>query len=61
MAPFCSFYKILGDTENVINSAINTQKENIEYTFTIKKQNDFIGLIALKNIDKRNRKIEIGY
>ena len=59
--PFVEFTKELKDSENFVNSVVNATKDKFEFTFTIRKQNEFIGLIGLKDSDKINRITEIGY
>ena len=59
--PFVAYTQELKDTENFVNSILNSPEEKFEYTFTIRKQNQFIGLIGLKDSDKTNRITEIGY
>ena len=59
--PFVAYTQELKDTENFVNSVVNSPKEKFEYTFTIRKQNLFIGLIGLKDSDRINRITEIGY
>ncbi len=59
--PFVAFTKEIKDTENFVNAVVNTPKDEIEYTFTIKVKNEFAGLIALKDTDRLNKKTEIGY
>ncbi|MEH6537406.1 MAG: GNAT family N-acetyltransferase [Psychroserpens sp.] len=59
--PFVAFTQELKDTENFVNSVVNAPEDKFEYTFTIRKQNEFVGLIGLKDSDKINRITEIGY
>ena len=59
--PFVAYTQELKDTENFVNSIVNSPEEKFEYTFTIRKQNLFIGLIGLKDSDKTNKITEIGY
>nr|WP_321237573.1 GNAT family N-acetyltransferase [uncultured Psychroserpens sp.] len=59
--PFVAYTKELNDTINFVSSVVNSPKEKFEYTFTIRKQNQFIGLIGLKDSDRTNRITEIGY
>lgn len=59
--PFVADTLELKDSENFVNSVVNSPEEKFEYTFTIRKQNQFIGLIGLKGSDKTNRITEIGY
>lgn len=59
--PFVAFTKELKYTENFVKSVVNAPKAKFEYTFTIRLNNKFVGLIALKDSDKANRRTEIGY
>ncbi|MCG8183973.1 GNAT family N-acetyltransferase [Tenacibaculum piscium] len=59
--PFVSFTQEIKDTEKFVNSIINVPQEKLEHTFTIRKQNQFIGLIGLKNTNKTTKTTEIGY
>ncbi|MDT0294854.1 GNAT family protein [Mesonia ostreae] len=59
--PFVEFTKEIKDTENFVKSVINIPKDNFEFTFTIRRKNEFVGLIGLKGTDKANKKTEIGY
>jgi len=59
--PFVEFTQKPEDSENFVKSMVNTQKETFEFTFTIRKQGEFVGLIGFKDSDKSNKKTEIGY
>lgn len=59
--PFVAYTHELKDTENFVNSVANASEDKFEYTFTIRKQNQFVGLIGLKDSDRTNRITEIGY
>ncbi len=59
--PFVAFTKELKDTQRFVDSIINVPKDKIEYTFSIRKESQLIGLIGLKNSDLANKKTEIGY
>ena len=59
--PFVENTKKITDTESFVKSVINTPIDNKEYTFSIRKQNELIGLIGLKSTDRLNKKTEIGY
>ncbi|WP_437824095.1 GNAT family N-acetyltransferase [Tenacibaculum mesophilum] len=59
--PFVAYTKELKDTESFVNSVVNVPEEKLEYTFTIRKQDEFIGMIGLKDTDILNKKTEIGY
>lgn len=53
--------KKISDTESFVKSVIEKPKERKEFTFTIRKQDEFIGLIGLDPTDTLNKKTEIGY
>ena len=53
--------KNIGDTEAFVKSIVSKPKERKEYTFTIRKQDELIGLIGLDPTDTSNKKTEIGY
>jgi ribosomal-protein-serine acetyltransferase len=59
--PFVAFTKEISDTEKFVDSVINAPEDRFEYVFTIRKENEFIGLIGFKDTDKLNKKTEIGY
>ncbi len=59
--PFVESTKDLSDTISYVESILNTPDEKLEYVFTILKQNTFVGLIGLKDIDQHNKRAEIGY
>lgn len=59
--PFVESTKELSDTEKFTESVINAPEDRFEYIFTIRKQNNFIGLTGFKDTDKLNKKTEIGY
>lgn len=59
--PFVEFTKEITDTEKFVDSVINAPEDKFEYVFTIRKQNEFVGLIGFKDTDKLNKKTEIGY
>jgi len=59
--PFVEFTKEISDTEKFVDSIINASEDKFEYVFTIRKRNEFIGLIGFKDTDKLNKKTEIGY
>jgi len=56
--PWINSTKSQKDTENFINSIINSEKDLV---FIIKHQLNFAGIIGLKEIDVLNHRAEIGY
>lgn len=40
---------------------VNAPQDRIEYVFSIRKGDRFVGLIGLKDTDEQNKKTEIGY
>ncbi|MFV0539838.1 MAG: GNAT family N-acetyltransferase [Aestuariibaculum sp.] len=59
--PFVAYTKQLLDTEVFVKSVVNAPKDKFEYVFTIRIQDEFVGVIGFKDTDWRNRKTEIGY
>lgn len=59
--PFVAYTKEISDTEQFVNSVVNAPEDRFEYIFTIKKCDEFVGLIGFKDTDKQNKKTEIGY
>ncbi len=59
--PFVEFTKELSDTEGFVNSIANAPQDRFEFVFTIRKSDEFIGLIGFKDTDRVNKKTEIGY
>lgn len=59
--PFVASTNSLEDIEIFVSSVINTPKDNFEYTFTISKLDEFVGLIGFKSSDKQTKKTEIEY
>ncbi len=59
--PFVDFTKEVSDTEKFIESVLSQMKNQRDYTFTIRKNHQFVGLIGLKETDVYNRKTEMGY
>lgn len=59
--PFVEFTKELKDTKAFILSLINAPKTTFEYVFTIRQNEQIIGLIGFKSTDHTNKKTEIGY
>lgn len=59
--PFVEFTQKLSDTEKFVSSAVNAPEEKLEYLFTIRKQEEFVGIIGFKDTDKANKRTEIGY
>lgn len=59
--PFVIFTKTVSDSEAFVNSVINASRERFELQFTVRRQDQFIGLIGFKDTDRTNKKTEIGY
>jgi ribosomal-protein-serine acetyltransferase len=59
--PFVAYTNVLADTENYIASIVNAPADSFELVFTIRLQDEFVGLIGFKDTDKQNHKTEIGY
>jgi len=59
--PFVELTKEIADTEAFVDSIVNASEDSFEYVFTIRKRNEFIGLIGFKSTDHLNKKTEIGY
>jgi len=59
--PFVSFTNDLSDTEKFVKSVINAPENRFEYIFTIRKNNQFAGIIGFKDTDRLNKKTELGY
>ncbi|MFO7865066.1 MAG: GNAT family protein [Salinivirgaceae bacterium] len=59
--PFVAFTQTVADSEQFVNCVINAPEEHFEYVFSIRKNNNFIGLIGFKDTDNQNRKTEMGY
>jgi ribosomal-protein-serine acetyltransferase len=59
--PFVAFTKELSDSEQFVDAVLNTPIQKLEFTFSIRKNGEFIGIIGNKNTDKLNKKTEIGY
>jgi ribosomal-protein-serine acetyltransferase len=59
--PFVEFTKKESDSEEFVDSVLSVPTEKSEYIFTIRKCNEFAGLIGFKDSDRLNKKTEIGY
>ena len=59
--PFVEFTNELSDTEKFVESVVNASEERFEYTFTIRKRKEFVGVIGFKDTNRVNKKSEIGY
>lgn len=59
--PFVALTQELSFTQNFVNASVEAPEKQREYTFTIRKNNEFIGLIGFKDTDRLNKKTEIGY
>ena len=51
----------LSDTEGFVKSVVNAPKNIFEYAFTIRKSDEFVGIIRFRHTDRLNKKTEIGY
>lgn len=58
---FVELTKDISDTQRFVTAVINTPENKLEFTFTIRKNHEFVGLIGLTGTDIQNRKTEIGY
>lgn len=59
--PFVAQTHKVADTERFVQAIINAPADSLDYVFTIRKNDEFIGLIGFKGTDKQNKKTEIGY
>lgn len=59
--PFVDATVKISDTESFIKSVINSNCPKKDYIFEIFYEDEFAGLIALKEVDHYNRKTELGY
>ena len=59
--PFVETTKQLSDTHAFVESVVNSPKDRLEYTFTIRVNGRMAGLIGFKATDRANKKTEIGY
>lgn len=59
--PFVEFTKEMIDTLGFVESIVNAPEEKFEYVFTIRKNDEFVGLMGFKSTDNLNKKTEIGY
>ncbi|MCK9628582.1 MAG: GNAT family N-acetyltransferase [Bacteroidales bacterium] len=59
--PFVEFTKAESDSEAFVDSVISAPEDKHEYVFTIRKSDEFAGLIGFKDTDRLNKKTEIGY
>jgi ribosomal-protein-serine acetyltransferase len=59
--PFVAYTKEVTDTEKFVQEAVSASEKNFEYIFTIRKHDEFIGIIGFKETDRVNKKTEIGY
>lgn len=59
--PFVDQTKNEIDTKNFILSVLNSTSSKKDFIFEIWHAEQFVGLIALKELDKNNAKVEIGY
>ncbi|MEJ2594489.1 MAG: GNAT family protein [bacterium] len=59
--PFAHHTRSVSDTKRFISMVLDSSCEKKDEIFEIWYQKNFAGLVALKEIDKVNRKSEIGY
>ncbi|MDX9770875.1 MAG: GNAT family protein [Tenuifilaceae bacterium] len=59
--PFVPFTQTVNDSIAFVKSTLNVPPNQAELLFTIRYNNEFIGLIGFKDTDRANRKTEIGY
>lgn len=59
--PFVKTTKSVDDIIEFINFVRSKPKEKSEFAFTIRKDNQLVGLIDLKETDLVNKKTELGY
>lgn len=59
--PFVEKTKEASFTQAFVDMAVDAPEEQREYTFTIRENDQFIGLIGFKSTDRMNRITEIGY
>lgn len=59
--PFVETTKQLKHTQGFVDAAVLASENKFEYIFTIRKKEEFVGLIGFKGTDKANKKSEIGY
>ena len=59
--PFVEWTKEIKDTENFVDSVVHAPGDCFNFVFTIRKQDELIGLIGFKGTDKQNQKTELGY
>jgi ribosomal-protein-serine acetyltransferase len=56
--PFVAQTKDISDTEKFVDSVVNASEDQFEYVFTIRKYNQFIGLIGIKQDSDKMRSRE---
>lgn len=59
--PFVAHTKSVDDVMKFIEHVTNLPEEALDFPFTIRKNNTFVGLIHLKSTDIQNRKTDVGY
>ena len=59
--PFVETTKRLEDSEGFVSSVVNADEASFEHVFSIRKNDEFIGLVGFKDTDRQNKKTEIGY
>ncbi|MGL5683733.1 MAG: GNAT family N-acetyltransferase [Marinifilaceae bacterium] len=59
--PFVTYTTSVEYTQKFVESVVASRSDSYMPTFTIRKDNEFIGLIGFKDTDTDNCKTEIGY
>lgn len=59
--PFVDRTRCFDDTRLFVRSSVLIAEERGEYTFVIRHEEKFAGIIGFKDLDKENKKTEIGY
>ena len=59
--PFVEKTKEVSFTQAFVDMSVDAPEEQREYTFTIRENDQFIGLIGFKSTDRMNMITEIGY
>jgi ribosomal-protein-serine acetyltransferase len=59
--PFVEHTKTIEDSKAFVNSVTEAVDKTPDYVFTIRKHDNFIGLIGFKGTDNLNKRTEIGY
>lgn len=59
--PFVAFTNEVSDTQKFVDSVVHAANDKFEWIFTIRKSDEFVGLIGFRDTDNQNKKTEIGY